>query len=349
VAARLPADLLSRSAEEAARLLALAYLDEINRAKRRLSDPLDTEALHDFRVGLRRLRSCIRAYRGHLKDSVSKKIRRRLRDLTAATNAGRDTEVQLGWLHQQAGRLGPGELEGLAWLIGRLEGRKFETLDPVTADVASRFSKASSKLRPRLRTFRAEVRAGPGRDRRSFGPVTGELIRSHAGALGETLRGLTGQQNAAQAHATRIAAKRLRYLLEPLLRRTPGAKRLIGRLKELQDVLGDLHDMQVLSQEIDSSLALLSQGKPERTRAAIAGLNALHRMVDEKARAGLADFHTKWGDDQADRFFRQIGELVTGLMRTDGDAVEARHGPRQAYPEEVAGVPVALEIGGPSR
>jgi CHAD domain-containing protein len=350
VPARLPADLLTRTAEEAARLLALAYLDEIDRAKRRLSDPLDTEALHDFRVGLRRLRSCTRAYRAHLKDSVSKKIRRRLRDLTAATNAGRDTEVQLGWLHQQAGLLGPGELEGLAWLIGRLEGRKLETLDAVTADVASRFSKASSKLRPRLRTFRAEVRMGLGRDPRSFGPVIGELIRSHSAALGETLRAMEGRQDAAEAHATRIAAKRLRYLLEPLVRRAPGVKRLIGRLKELQDVLGDLRDMQVLSQEIASSLALLSQGRPERTREAIAGLNALHRTVDQKTRACLADFHTKWGGNQANPFFRQIGELATSLIRADGSGVEVKPEPRRVSAEEVAShsVPVALEIGGPS-
>lgn len=342
---RLPADLLGRPAEEAARLLALAYLDEITRAKRRLSDPEDTEALHDFRVGLRRLRSCTRAYRAHLKDSVSKKIRQRLRDLTTATNAGRDAEVQLGWLQQQTGRLGPGELEGLAWLIGRLEGRKVEALNAVTSDVADRFTKTASRLRPRLRTFRAEVRVGAGRDRRSFGPVTGELVRSHAAALGEALRAMGGQQNAAEAHATRIAAKRLRYLLEPLVRRAPGIKRLVGRLKELQDVLGDLHDMQVLSQEIGSSLALLAQGRPERTRGATAGLNAVNRMVDEKASSCLADFHTRWNSAQAERFFRQTDELATALTRVDGSRVEVGPEARRPSPEEVASASVPVGVG----
>src|SRR4026207_1998015 len=99
---RLPPDLLSRSAEEGARLVALAYLDEIARAERRLADAQDPEALHDFRVGLRRLRTSLRAYRSSLKGSVSKKMRRRLRDLTLATNAGRDSEVQLEWLRERA-------------------------------------------------------------------------------------------------------------------------------------------------------------------------------------------------------------------------------------------------------
>jgi len=132
VPARLPTDLLSRSAQEASRLLALGYLDEISRAEQRLGDPLDAEALHDFRVGLRRLRSCLRAYRVALEGSVSKKMRRRFRDLTLATNAGRDSEIQLAWLRDQAQLLGPGEMEGLAWLIGLLEGRKYEALDRVT-------------------------------------------------------------------------------------------------------------------------------------------------------------------------------------------------------------------------
>src|SRR4051794_41081176 len=132
---RLPSDLLRRSVEEGSRLLALGYLDEIGSAERRLPDPQDSEALHDFRVGLRRLRSSIRAYRPQLKGSVSKKLRRRLGDLTVATNPGRDLEVQLEWLHQQLPRLAPGETEGMAWLTGRLEGRKYESTDQVTAQI----------------------------------------------------------------------------------------------------------------------------------------------------------------------------------------------------------------------
>ena len=116
---RLPTDLLHRSPQEASRLLALSYLDETARAQARLTNPDDGEALHDFRVGLRRLRSCVRAYRPFLKGSISGKMRRRLRALTLDTNAGRDTEVQLAWLRDQASCLAAGEAEGLGWLVGR--------------------------------------------------------------------------------------------------------------------------------------------------------------------------------------------------------------------------------------
>ena len=323
--ARLPADLLHRPAEEAARLLALGYLDEIEKASLRLGDPSDTEALHDFRVGLRRLRSCIRAYRSHFKGSVSKRTRRRLRDLTAVTNAARDTQVQLAWLHQQAGALA-GEVEGLAWLVGRLEGRRFEALQEGTTDVAGQFSRAASKLRRRLRTFRVEVRPDGGSERRSFGQATSALVRSHVLALKEGLAAVE-PDNEREAHATRIAAKRLRYLLEPLVRRAPRGKSLIGRLKELQDVLGDLHDVQILSQEITSSRELLSQTNPHQTPRAIPGLLALQGMAQARADTLHAQFEARWAATPAGQFLERVSEFALTLGKAEAGAGETKYPP----------------------
>jgi CHAD domain-containing protein len=313
---RLPSDLLRRSAEEGSRLLALAYLDEIRGAQRRLADPQDSEALHDFRVGLRRLRSCTRAYRSQLKGSLSKKMRRRLRDMTLATNPGRDIEVQLEWLHRQAERLGPGETEGLAWLIGRLEGRKYESLDRVTAEIGQRFLKAAGKLRRSLGTFQMEVRPGREAKPQSFGEVTGSLIQSVAGELSESLKAVVRPQQVSEAHAARIRAKRLRYLLEPLSRRAPGAKALVGRLKQLQDVLGYVHDMQVLGQEVESSLDALSRGASDRPLAARPGLEALRRLANEEAEDSFASFQDEWTQDRATRFLARTSELGRILGRS---------------------------------
>jgi CHAD domain-containing protein len=322
MAARLPADLLDRSADESSRLLALTYLDEIALAEPRLADPLDPEALHDFRVGLRRLRSCIRAYRTELRSSVSKRMRRRLRKLTMATNGGRDAEVHLSWLRAQAGRLGPEHTEGLAWLIGRLEGRKFETLDTATAGVGRRFLKLAAKLRPRLEILRIEVRRGRGSERPSFRQVTGELIRSHAAELAESLKAVRGAENMAEAHEARIAAKRLRYSLEPLVRRAAGAKGLTTQLKGLQDVLGQLHDLHVISEEIASSLAALPPGPTERPFGAESGLRALERLATEEGAAAFASFEAHWGDQHGSRFLARAAELGRTLARTAGKAAE---------------------------
>ena len=320
--ARFPADLLSRSAEEASRLVALVYLDEAGRAQRRLGDPLDAEALHDFRVGLRRLRSCTRAYRPQLKGSVSRRMRRRLRDLTRATNPGRDTEVQLAWLEQQTTRLGPGDTQGLAWLTGRLEGQKHEALELITNDLARRFTKVATRLRPRLQSFRVEVRTGRGQDRPSFGKVTGGLIQTQGQRLAEKLSAVRSQDDVAEAHAARIAAKRLRYVLEPLSRRVPGAKGLVQRLKELQDILGHLRDRHVLADEIAASLTGLARGTSSQPSAAEIGLTSLRQLAAADAGAMFAEFQARWATGTAARFFHQANELGRRLMEPEGQLTD---------------------------
>lgn len=324
--ARLPSDLLDRSADESSRLLALLYLDEIELAERRLTDPLDTEALHDFRVALRRLRSCTRAYRTELRGSVAKQTRDKLRKLTLATNAGRDAEVHLSWLRSQVGRIGPEHTQGLAWLIGRLEGRKHETLDGASSDVGRRFMKLAAKLRPRLETLRIEIRRGRGSERPSFRQVAGDLIRGHAADLNEKLRAVGSAENMTEAHQARIAAKRLRYLLEPLTRRAAGAKGLIAPLKGLQEALGQLHDMHVISKEIAASLAALSRGPSEPSSGAEPGLRALEQAANEEGAAAFATFHTHWGEQRGGRFFARVDDLGRTLASTAANTAESPPG-----------------------
>src|SRR5207245_11487326 len=74
-------------------------------------------------------------------------------------------------------------------------------------------------------------------------------------------------------HAARIAVKRLRYLLEPIAdERPPRAGALVELLKRLQNVLGELHDLQVLLAELGVAVA---EAAAERARhlhaAALAG------------------------------------------------------------------------------
>jgi CHAD domain-containing protein len=307
--ARLPSDLLDRSAEESSRLLALSYLDQIDRARRRLDDALETEALHDFRVGLRRLRSCVRAYRMQLKGSVTAKMRRSLRKLTLATNAGRDTEVQLAWLRKQPEHLAPEDTQGLFWLVGRLEGHKYETLDPVTAEVGHRFTKAAAKCRRRLATLRIALASGPGKRPPTFGQVTGRLIQRHVARLRADLKPLRDAANVEEAHRARIAVKRLRYLLEPVARCNSRARGLVLRLKEAQDLLGELHDTQVLSEEIASSLAALSGSNPDGFAERERGLQTLSRLAGEQAEAAYDKFASLWAGEPATRFFARADEV----------------------------------------
>jgi CHAD domain-containing protein len=152
------------------------------------------------------------------------------------------------------------------------------------------------------------------------------LVRNHVLALKDSLADV-GPENERGAHAARIAAKRLRYLLEPLVRRAPRGKSLIGRLKELQDVLGDLHDVQILSQEIASSLELLSQNNPDARPRAIPGLLALQGMADVRAGTLYEQFQKRWADKPAGQFLERVAQFALTLGKPD-----AAHGETKKYP-----------------
>jgi CHAD domain-containing protein len=66
-----PENLLELPAEEAARLIALAQVEELRDARDRLAIPGDPEALHDFRVALRRLRTTLRVFWRQLDELVT--------------------------------------------------------------------------------------------------------------------------------------------------------------------------------------------------------------------------------------------------------------------------------------
>jgi CHAD domain-containing protein len=288
VTRRLPPDLLNRSPEESSRLVALSYLDEIDGAERRLRDAQDANALHDFRVGLRRLRSCLRAYRDWLRGSVSGKMRKRLGELAQATGLDRDIEVQLTWLGMQQGRMGPEEVQGLFWFTGRQEGRKLDRFAPATADLARRYARTAIRLRRRLGVLRIEIRNDNVTKPVTFGRVTGELIVEHVARLRRDLLGVRDAASVEEAHRARIAVKRLRYLLEPVARSNRRVRAIVPRLKLAQDLLGEHHDMHVLVAAIASARGGLSGDSAVTTLQP--GLVRLEQLAMEHASGAFERF-----------------------------------------------------------
>jgi CHAD domain-containing protein len=312
VRSRLPPDLLDRSAQESSRLIALSYLDQIDDAHRRLSDSLDGEALHDFRVGLRRLRSSLRAYRAELKGSVTGKMRRQVRELARSTNAGRDSEVQLSWLRDQSGHLTAEQIPGVFWLVGRLEGRKQELLDPEMLRIVRRYTKVAVKLRRALGVLRIQLEDARGQPPARFGAVTGDLIHEQVIRLRDDLTRIRGASDVEEVHRARIAVKRLRYLLEPVARGNRKAGALIRQLKAAQDLLGEHHDMHVLSAGIASLRDHLpSSAFPEVEQ----GFSHVAHLADLAATAAFERFNSIWGGESAVRILTRAEDLGRSLKQ----------------------------------
>jgi CHAD domain-containing protein len=178
----------------------------------------DPEYLHQLRVGMRRLRAALRAFRGTLHDADMRALRRLLRMVAAATGPARDWDVYSRRL--------PAALRAAA---------------------QRRRSAAHAALRRVLGGMQLWLlpRSKP----RAKQPLP-DFAR---GALEELERkALRGGSDidwtrAGKRHALRIRLRRLRYASEFLAGAFPGrdSEPLTRNLKQLQDLLGELNDLEV--------------------------------------------------------------------------------------------------------
>lgn len=211
----------------------------VDEACRRLGDVEDGEALHDFRVGLRRLWTVLRVYAPHVPGDC-RKVRRRLRALARSTNGARDAEVMLEWLAAVPGDWPQRDRFGLEAWIRRLQSERCMAYDSSRTEAPAVWLRVSARLGSVLRDWEAED-ATP-----LFGPVTAAEVRDRAKRLHRRLSAVSGVDADMPAHRARIDAKRLRYVLEPFRESTPAAKDAVRELRRFQEAFGNLHDMHVL-------------------------------------------------------------------------------------------------------
>lgn len=320
--------LRERPPEEGARRLALRHLDQAAAAFPRLQDPADAEALHDFRVALRRLRSCLRSYDRWLGDCLPRKLRRRLKKLADATGPGRDTEVQIEWLRGRSRHLASHHRPGLAWLLVRLEERMREANEEMAGHVPHEFPRLEEELRRRLSTYTTEVHLRAAA-RPTLAEAAAAILRDEAAELRSNLSRVEGPADEKQAHEARISAKRLRYLLEPFAEELPEAASVVRHMKGLQETLGELHDAHVLEKELADALEVAAvarvrrlleislAGAPdeallraERRRARESGVLALAKLNRARRDRLFDDLETDWLDGQGEAFFEEVEALV---------------------------------------
>ena len=270
--------LLERPLAESAAVLVRCYLSQADRAVRQVGRPGRPEALHDFRVALRRCRSVLRAYRPWLGKAAGKRIRRSLRRLMRQTGRSRDAEVQILWLEGVRPALRRGERAGLNYLLARLRRRRHAGHAAAAAVVRSRFERLEAELRARLERLQPAAL--------TFGRALGERLQEHAADLSARLTTASESAGGAELHDARLAVKRLRYLAEPGIDRLTGGAAASSALKGLQDVLGELNDARVLAAAVDRELARVAAAQTARLRRlAVAGTDeelARERRRDER-------------------------------------------------------------------
>lgn len=336
------ADGLSAPAAETVPLLLASRIADVSAAAERLGREEDAEALHDFRVAVRRLRSLLRAFRDLTDDVIPRRLRRRLRRLARTTNVSRDLEVKLAWLEGERLTLKPRERTGERWLADRLrrdrETADAEALGLVAHDLGALTRALADRLddRPPM--------AGLGGV--AYARLVADLVRELTHELAQHLGRVAAIDDQEEAHDARIAGKRVRYLLEPVAAAVPLAGELVARLKALQDLLGEMHDADVAAHLIAEAMEEAGRegGKRvaerlrkargldpsairhERRRDPMAGLLALAARVQARREAA-------WGELALDWLPHAGPRLVDPLLAL-ADALD-RHAPHAAGEVEI--------------
>ena len=302
-------DLSNLWVAEGARRLALAHLDDASVARDRLTSSADPEALHDYRVALRRLRSCLRAYRRQVRSSLSGQTRRRLRRLTRGTNRSRDLEVHLAWLEDQHAAADDGTRPGITWMLERLSAAKEEAAEAMMERDARLFPKVEARLRSSLTRFRATIDLGSDSARRSMAAATAREIRRASRRLEEHLARIQGYSDGEAIHRARISAKHLRYLLEPFAAVLPDGETAVERLKALQDDFGDVHDARVFESELAAAVPE-AQRAPSTGPGFVPGLLRLSAALDARGRRAFEQAAPAWLGEGSAPFFRLTAALA---------------------------------------
>ena len=214
-----------RSAFDAVLRAALAQIETSARGALSAEDP---EYLHQLRVGLRRLRSALRAFRPLLPAKKVKRLRRSLRGLSAELGTARDWDVLLQRL---------GTARAPAELVARAKKKRAKARSKALRAIAS---KDFARIVESARQLDAE---DDGRSLAEFAAAS--LGRAHRKLVKEA-RG-TNWHNAGRRHGVRIRVKRLRYACEFFASAFAGkaARDYLAAVKDLQEILGALNDIAV--------------------------------------------------------------------------------------------------------
>ena len=310
---RVPLALPELLVDEGARRLALAYLADAATARVRMAGAADPEALHDYRVAMRRLRSCVRAYR-QVESRLGSRPRRWLRRLARGTNRTRDLDVHLAWLDRRLAEGGAAERPGTEWLARRMRAARARSAADMVALDGRLFARLARRLERRLTRFRACLEPDATSTRRTTAVVSASLVGRAADRLRQRVAAVARYGDFEALHRARIEAKRLRYLLEPFATFLPECEPIIARLRELQTGLGEVHDAQVFDAEVRRMLAETG-AMASVVAAPLPALEALRSARKAAGRQAFERIRPDWLGRSAGPFFASVARLAEALNR----------------------------------
>lgn len=211
-------------------------MDKVRDELEKVRSKPDVDNVHDLRVAIRRCRSVATVFEEIDPDEAWPEMRRKAKKLFRALGGLRDAHVMEDWVK----KLAP-ETDAVRIHVHSLSKSDEPELRNEVARVAGKFDdKAWKRLRQRLRR------------RVRYIPVGGLAAECLARERFEEIKQLHLQalrtDKSKPWHALRIGLKKFRYTVETLLPAHHAA--WSGDLKRLQDLLGEIHDLDVLGARV---------------------------------------------------------------------------------------------------
>jgi inorganic triphosphatase YgiF len=233
----------------------------------------DPEYLHQLRVGLRRLRSCMSLVRKHVPPERIEPLVEELRWLGRALNPARDWDVFMTETLPPLLSAFPSD-PGLAAL--RARGIRVRRASNAAArdNVRSvRYTRLLLAVGGALaRQDLAALTAGAGELSEAIATFAARLIERRHAKLRKREAALREATPEAR-HAARIAAKRLRYAVEFFVSLYPAkrAKRYVAALEDIQDTLGLLNDLAIAERLLADAAGGTKQAVEPRSTGIVTG------------------------------------------------------------------------------
>jgi CHAD domain-containing protein len=239
-----------------------ALLDAFAREIPGVKEGRDIEYIHRMRVASRRLRAALPLFAPCFPAKEYGAWMRELTRITRALGEARDTDVQIAFLRKLEKKPRPRpasripqnipwvspESPAARYLLSALEKKRARLQNRVLASLgrlekSGVISTMQAEFARRVQEFRS-IRKRP--LLHGVPALAAYRISSRLSRLLSYEQWIRHPEAVAEHHATRIAAKKLRYTMEiygALYRN--GLKKHLARVKKVQEILGDIHDCDV--------------------------------------------------------------------------------------------------------
>lgn len=245
----------------------------------------EIEGIHQARVASRRLREMLPLLAAVAGDHGMRSLRRDVRAITQHLGPLREIDVALGMLDGLA-TSAPQHSAAIA-LVRTRTALERERMWP---RVARALTKADvAHLLRRVRDMARQIDSPP--EKLRCAAIAAARLDARMVRLDDAVRSVGVVYAAGPLHAARIALKKFRYALE--IAAELGRFRLdasFTHLKSLQDLLGAMHDLQVLTGRVRDC-----EAAPNRTAPARRQLRGLVDELDQRVR----QFHSVYLDERS--------------------------------------------------